>query len=105
MSFEMFLSWLQAPGINVVIGFIESFAIEWIPNWGNLDAKLKRLYTFLICLAIPLFGVLLGIVTGHYSANFEQVIWPALVAGMSAFAGSSAAHTRKLITRKDSDNA
>ena len=96
MTFQEFLSYLQGPGINAVIGFLLSFVVEWFPEWDTLEGRVKRLLSLAMCLLVPLVGAGLSCAFGYQACDFTQTFWPALVAGFTAFTSNQVAHTRLL---------
>ena len=98
MPWEDFLKLIADPdGIALIVGFALSFLVEYIPAYNELLPKWKRLVMFGICEAVALAGAGLAIATGlHETVSWAGVWWPAIVAGILAFASSTVAHTRKL---------
>jgi len=102
MSLTDFLTWAAtSPGVNGIVGFFESFAIEWIPGFDALEAKWKRLTTMLISFAIPVLATVSLWALGARPISIDSV-WVALTAGFSAFFGSQLAHIRQLVKRQGS---
>lgn len=97
MSWEQFLSYLSEPnGVLAVVGVALSWIIEWWPQYGIWSARAKRLTFLLLCLLIPLVAAVLRWLTGIAELTWAGLLWPALVAGGTAFAAGTVAHTRKL---------
>ena len=92
MDFNTFIDWMRGSGVNVIIGFLLSFGVEWFPQWTTMADKIKRLVMFTLCLLIPLLGTLIGVLFGTLDAGFVVSWWPALVAGFAAFSTSTMAH-------------
>lgn len=101
MSFADFLDFLRGPGINAAIGFALSFGAEYIPHFEDLAPKYKRLLILALSFVIPLAATLAGFFAGYYEGGFEGAVWPALVAGATAFGASTMAHTRSLPGRAE----
>lgn len=98
MSLVEFLRYATGPGINAIVGFIMSFAAEWVPGFDELSPKAKRALMMLGSFAVPLlatFGLwaLEGVPVG---SEAWTAIWNALQAGFLAFFTSQAAHARQL---------
>ena len=97
MSWGEFLAFLSQPnGIALGLGVGESILVEYIPRFGDLDPKWKRLVFLAICMAIPLAAAGLGIATEGWGVTWQGTFWPAVLAGGTAFAGGTVAHVRKL---------
>ena len=96
MSFPEFLTYAQGPGINLIIGFVLSFVVEWYPSWGNLPPRVKRIAMGFLSLVVPIAAAALSVAMGYQDSSFESTFWPAIVAGFTAFTGSQAGHLRSL---------
>ena len=97
MSWSNFLAYLSQPnGISAAVGALLSIILEYWPQFDALASRYKRLVFFVLCMAVPLAGAALGILTAEWPAGFEATFWPALVAGFVAFASGTALHARKL---------
>ena len=97
MSWADFLRWLSTPSaVTVVVGVLLSYLIEFWPQYEAMPARFKRLLFGGMCLAVPLLSALVGAATGVFTWTWEPTFWGALVAGFTAFASGTAAHTRKL---------
>jgi len=95
MDYTEFIMWATGPGINAIIGFIMSFAVELIPSFELLDAKVKRLSVLITCLVVPLIFTGLGAATGVLQGDINT--WfAAFSAGLIAFGASTLAHTRRM---------
>ena len=98
MSWGDFLQWAASPGINVIVGAVLSTVSEYIPGYGALEAKWKRIVFFGLSMVIPLGATALAILTGEWGAwgDFQGTWWPAVVAGFAAGSAGTLVHTRKL---------
>lgn len=97
MSWSEFLKFLGSPnGIAVALGVVESVLIEYIPPFKALLPKWKRLIFFVVCLVVPLLAATVGVFTLGWPADFQTTFWPAVGAGVVAFASGTLVHTRKL---------
>ena len=98
MSLADFLHYGTGPGINAIVGFVMSWAVEWIPGFDETDAKTKRLITMLASFLIPVCFTLAlwGIEGMPAGSEMGDSVWNALQAGFLAFFASQAAHARKL---------
>ena len=97
MSWNEFLQFLSQPnGIALALGVGESILVEYIPGFGDLDPKWKRIVFLLVCMAVPLAAAGLGIATEGWGVTWQDTFWPAVVAGGAAFGGGTLMHTRKL---------
>ncbi len=99
MTFEQFLSWLSTPsGIAIAVGVLLSWLIDYLPRYGYLSPKEKRLVYLGLCLLIPLLAATLRGLAGYASWTFDPLYWQALTAGATAFGAGTLAHTAKLPT-------
>ena len=96
MNLLEFLTWAStAAGAQAIVGFAESFAIEWIPGFSNLSKGGKRLAAMGLSFVIPVGSVLIQWALGAMPITVDSV-WAALSAGFSAFFGSQVSHIRQL---------
>lgn len=97
MSWEVFVTWLTNPtAIPIVVGVLLSVAVEYLPWYTRLAPKWKRAVFFGLSLVVPVIGVVLGIATLSWPASWTMTFWPALMAGVLAFASGQLMHLRKL---------
>lgn len=97
MDFQEFLNYLlTVNGINAAVGVVMSFVVEWFPAFTNLQPKAKRLFFLGLNIVIAIVSALLLATAGYAPWDFNILFWPALVAGFTAFATGTAAHTRTL---------
>lgn len=87
MTFQDFLAWAQNPGIAVVVGVVVSIAAEYVPQFGKLESKWKLPVILAFNVGIPLAAAGVGVAMGYQPGGFDATYWPALVAGVAAFAG------------------
>jgi len=97
MSWDDFLGYASGPGINALVGAVLALVVEYWPRYGELEARWKRLVIFVLCLAVPLVATAAGVVTADWTASWEGAMWPALVAGFTAYVASQAVHARGLV--------
>ena len=96
MSLVEFLRYAgTAVGINVIIGFLLSFVVEWFPEYEKLAPRWKRLVAMFLSFVIPVVSVLGLWLVGEVAVTFD-VMWIALSAGFAAFFGSQLSHARTL---------
>ena len=84
-----------ALGINVIIGFLLSFVVEWFPEYEELASRWKRLVVMGLSFVIPVVSVVVLWLTGSQALT-SSVVWLALSAGFAAFFGSQVSHAREL---------
>lgn len=84
-----------AVGINVIIGFLLSFVVEWFPKYEGLAPRWKRLIVVVLSFVIPVTSALVLWLTGEVELSYN-VVWLALSAGFAAFFGSQVGHAREL---------
>lgn len=97
MSWETFVRWLTNPtAIPIVVGVLLSIGVEYVPWYERLAGKWKRAVFFGASLVIPLLGAGLGILTLGWPGSWVETLWPALMAGVLAFASGTLVHLRKL---------
>ena len=97
MSWSEFLKFLVSPnGIAAALGVVESILVEYIPSFKVLLPKWKRLIFYFVCLVVPVLSVAVGVFTLGWPADFQTTFWPAIGAGVVAFASGTLVHTRKL---------
>jgi len=86
-TWSQFLTWMATPGgIILVVGVSLSFAIDYVRQYVDLEAKWKRLVFLGICVAVPCLAALLGVWTDGWDPSWGATFWPALQAGVLAFA-------------------
>lgn len=91
MSWTEFLVWAATQeGVNIVVGFILSFAAEWVEPFNRLGPRAQRLVMMVLSFVVPVGAMVL---LGHVD---REAVWQALSAGFAAFFGSQGAHVRKL---------
>ncbi len=98
MSWSEFLQWASSPGINVIVGALLSVLIEYAPKYNDLEPKWKRLVFFGLSMVVPVGATALAVATGEWGTwgDFQGTWWPAIVAGATAGAAGTVAHTRKV---------
>lgn len=98
MTWDEFLRWAASPGVNVIVGAVLSFVVDYLPKYDVLAPKWKRLVFFGLCMVVPLGATALAISTGVWGewADFANTWWPALVAGFTAGSAGTLAHTREV---------
>jgi len=99
---EAFLSSLLEPSaltitVEIVLGIVLSFMVDWVPGFTELSARAKRLYWLIVPIVFAVGAVLLLSVLGHASVTGEN-IFGAVAAGFAVFFGSQGGHTRNLST-------
>lgn len=95
MLFREFLKWAQNEGIQVCLGVILSFVVEWFPQFENLEWKMKRVAFLGITVAIPVIAAVVSVAFGYQTPSFTETFWPALAAGFLSFMSGTMAHLRK----------
>jgi len=98
MSWSEFLAYAAGPGVNVIVGIILSVIVEYLPAYGDLEAKWKRLGMAGLCLIVPALATVAAVATGEWGAwgDWPTTWWPVLLAAFAAFSGATVAHVRKL---------
>jgi hypothetical protein len=99
ISFQDFLVWLQHPGIEVAVGVLSSVIVEYIPRFEKLERKWKAPVIFGFNVGVPVIAAGISVALGYQLADFDATFWPAIVAGVLAFAGSQGAWVRREIIR------
>lgn len=94
------LRYAAGPGVSAVVGAVLSFVVEMLPGtYGSLSALAKRWVMLVLCLVVPVSATIgLWAVEG-WPVGWQAMIdslWPALVAGATAFASATLVHSRKL---------
>jgi hypothetical protein len=84
--------------VGALIGAAWSFIVEMWPEFGNLPAATKRWTMFALCMAVPLLGLVVAsfLLKCAEAAFSVDLLAQAIGTGLAAFAGSQAAHLRKL---------
>lgn len=101
MPFGEFLAWAAtAAGIQAIIGFIGSWVLDQWGAWAEMSPFRRRLWMFVLSLAVPLLASLVGVLTGYSDGTIEQTWWPSVEAGLTAFAASQARHMLTLSRAK-----
>ena len=85
----------SAVGINMIIGFLLSFVVEWFPEYDGLAPRWKRLVVIVLSFVIPVCSAFALWLMGEVELSYN-VVWLALSAGFAAFFGSQVAHARNL---------
>jgi len=97
LSWADFLRWCSEPsGVTIAVGVALSYLAQYVPRYELLPPKWKRAVFLAVCLFIPLLAATIGAATGVFSWSWEPTYWGAIVAGFTAFASGTAAHTREL---------
>lgn len=95
-----FLESLLDPGplqvvVELLLGVLLSFAVDWLPGFTELSARAKRLYWLIVPLALPMAAVAILSWLSATSLTADA-LFHALTAGLLVFLGSQASHARKL---------
>jgi len=105
MSLVEFLKYAgTAAGINVIIGFLLSFVLEWFPEYETLASRWKRIIAMGMSFVIPVLSILGLWLTGNVALTLD-VVWLGLSAGFAAFFGSQMGHARELSVLVKSSSA
>lgn len=100
MSFaDLISSATDSVFIGLVVGAIISELVTYWPAFEQKSPKAKRLWVLGFSLAVPAGLTALGLATGFHDGTWGDLptTWyPALQAGVTAFAGATAMHTRRL---------
>lgn len=96
MSFKEFLSYAMGPGVASIVAVIISLLIDYVPQYSELDAKVKRLVFMALAFVVPLAAAGIGTVVGAMDGSWANTFWPAVVAGFAASGIGTLAHTPKL---------
>lgn len=81
--------------VEVVLGVVLSFMVDWVPGFTELSARAKRLYWLIVPIVFAVGAVLLLSLLGHVPIVGDN-IFAAVVAGLAVFFGSQGGHTREL---------
>ena len=96
MDLVQFLKYAgSAVGINVIVGFLLSFVVEWFPKYEGLAPRWKRLVVVVLSFVIPVSSAVVLWLMGEVELSYN-VVWLALSAGFAAFFGSQVGHAREL---------
>lgn len=96
-NWSNFLHWLSQPGgISIMVGIVLSIVAEYVPQFGSLAPRWKRLAFFGVSILVPLLGAALGVWTDGWSPAWRETFWPALLAGVLVFASGTMTHLPKL---------
>ena len=105
MSVIEFLGYMgTVGGINVIVGFILSFVVEWFPVYEALAPRWKRLVVMVLSFVIPVLSVAGLWAMGQVVVSVD-VVWLALSAGFAAYFGTQVAHAKELSSRPSSREA
>jgi hypothetical protein len=85
----------QTAGIQVILGFCLSILSDYWPAFQRQSKQVKQAVFAGICLAIPLVGCTLGVLTAGWPPSWDVTFWPALVAGFAAFTTGTLFHAAK----------
>ncbi len=99
ITFREFLLWLQYPGIEVAVGVLTSIAAEYVPQFVKLERKWKMPVILAFNVGVPVLAAGVSAVMGYQPLDFDATFWPALVAGVLAFAGGQANWIRYEVVR------
>lgn len=90
ISWPDFLRWLSTPtGIPIASGVLVYIIKDlFFPQFEQLAPKWQQVVFFFVNLIPPVGAAGLGILTLGWSPAWEVTWWPAIVAGVLAFAGS-----------------
>lgn len=81
--------------VNALLGAFIALLLEYWPAWEGLVPKLKRPVVFGFCLVVPVASLIAR--SALCGAVIDQnVIYLAIMAGITAFTGSQFAHIYKL---------
>jgi hypothetical protein len=101
MAWRTFIEWGSGPGLNIIIGAVLSFVVEYWPAFLRLDRKWRRLVFAGLCLIVPLAFALLRVLSGDAALSWDPLLWQAVLAGAASFGAGTLADTRSL-RNKDS---
>jgi hypothetical protein len=101
VTYAQFLSYASGPGVAVIVALVISILVEYVPPYGKLSPKPKRLVFAGLCLIVPVVAALLRAVGGYVPFTFDPLIWNALVSGAAALGVGTLAHTGKLPSADD----
>lgn len=97
-TFQQFLLYLREPsGVTAAVGIVMAIIAEYQPTFQSLQPKFKRLWFFGLCMAVPIIAAIITAIIGYCTVcDWNELFWPALVAGATAFAAGQVAHTKVL---------
>ena len=92
ISWADFLLWLTtAAGVNAVLSFLWTKVPDWIgESWEEMvPPRWRAPLLFAMCEIVPLLGAALRVAFGYAESSWENLWWPAVVAGFIAFTGTT----------------
>ena len=95
MTWSEALHFATGPGVAVVVGALLSVLAEYWVEYDELPPKKKRLVFGALCLFVPVAATLLGVATDGWTLTVE-LIWQAILAGLTALGSGTLVHTRQL---------
>lgn len=95
MTLLQFLEYAAGPGVNAVVGFLLSFAVDMLPGFESMSQRSKRLLTMWLSFFVPLLAMV-GLIGYGGRVLTVELVWAALLAGFAAYFGSQTAHIRQL---------
>lgn len=97
-SFDEALQGLSGPLISAVVGVIISWVIEFVPGYGSLAPRYKRLVYFGLCMVVPVTAACSRAALGYVAWSFDPLVWHALWNGAAAGGVGTLFHARKLLS-------
>jgi hypothetical protein len=95
-SFDEALQGASGPLVGAVVAVIISWVVEFVPAYGSLAPRYKRLVYFGLCMVVPVSAACLRATLGYVAWSFDPLVWQALWNGAAAGGVGTLVHARKL---------
>ena len=99
ITFRDFLMWLQHPGIEAAVGILTSVVAQYVSWFESLDRKWKLPVMLVFNVGVPVLAAAVGVALNYQPLDFDATFWPAIVAGVIAFAGSQGTWMRREVAK------
>lgn len=82
----------SAKGLPAIYGIVLAILLDLWPYFGELSKRQKFWCFLAIAVGIPYTAALLGVLTAGWPWGWDATFWPALLAGVQAFATGTVTH-------------